>query len=327
MKLVMLASAALGIVAAPAFAQSNVTIYGLLDSAIVISKGAPTSQSTKLESGVSNGSRIGFRGTEDLGGGMEALFTLESGVLLDTGASDQNATLFGRQAFVGLRSNAGTVTAGRQYTPIYNTLTMVDPLSNNYGGASGQLMSGEKAGTRMNNTVMYASPKWNGLSTQLAYGFGEQPGDSAKSRQFGYSATYETGKLILRGAFNRTTNATATDSTRNTLVIAKYDFGPVTGSIGVGDNKGSTGKVDSRDYIAGITVPFGAQAILANVIHKTDRANTNMDTNQVALVYTYSLSKRTNWYVAASKLSNIRFATSKFGAGTTEYDVGLKLTF
>lgn len=326
MKIVMLATAALGIVAAPAFAQSNVTIYGLIDSAVVISRGAPTSQTTKLESGVSNGSRIGFRGTEDLGGGMSALFTLESGVLLDTGANDQNATLFGRQAFVGLRSNAGTITAGRQYTPIYNTLTMVDPLSNNYGGASGQLMSGEKAGTRMNNTVMYASPKWNGLSTQLAYGFGEQPGDSAKSRQFGYSATYEAGKLLLRGAFNRTTNATATDSARNTLIIAKYDFGPVTGSFGVGDNKG-TGKVDSRDYIAGITVPFGVQTILANVIHKTDRANTDLSANQVAVVYTYALSKKTNWYVAASKLSNIRFATSKFGAGTTEYDLGFKLIF
>jgi predicted porin len=326
MKKTVFAAAVLAAASAPALAQSNVSIYGLLDTAIVVAKGGASGTATKLESGVSNGSRIGFRGTEDMGNDLSALFVLEAGVLMDTGASDQNATLFGRQAYVGLKGNFGTVTAGRQYTPIYNTLTMVDPFSNNYGGASGQLMAGEKAGTRMSNTVLYATPKVMGLSGQAAYGFGEVPGDAAKSRQFGYSLTYEAGKLLLRGAFNRTTNATATDSTRNALVIAKYDFGFVIGSVGYGDNKG-TGKIDSQDYIVGVTVPFGPHALLANAIHKSDRANTGFDANQVALVYTYALSKRTNWYVGAAKLSNTRFTTTKFGSGDKEYDLGLKHTY
>lgn len=326
-KKTIFATAALAIASAPALAQSNVSIYGLLDEALVVAKGGAGGTATKLESGVSNGSRIGFRGTEEFGNGVSSFFVLEAGILMDTGASDQNGTLFGRQAYVGLKGNFGTVTAGRQYTPIYTTITIVDPFSNNYGGAAGQLMSGEKAGTRMNNTVMWETPKVMGFSGQAAYGFGEVPGDSAKSRQFGYSLTYEAGKLLLRGAFNRTTNATATDSARNTLVIAKYDFGLFSGSVGYGDNKG-TGKTDSQDYIVGLSVPFGANTIMANAIHKKDRAaTTDFNANQVALVYTYALSKRTNWYVGAAKLSNTRFATTKFGSGDTEYDLGLKLTF
>jgi GBP family porin len=271
----------------------------------VVSKGGPAGTAINVASGVSNGSRIGFRGTEALGGGPTALFTLESGILLDTGASDQSGVLFGRQALVGLEGRLGTITLGRQYTPIYQTLTAVDPFGNNrtnYGGAGGQLMSGEKAGTRMNNAVLYASPKLDGLSSVLAFGFGEVPGDTAKSRQFGYSATYEGGPIFVRGAFNRTTNAAATDSARNALLIAKYNFGSVIAALGYGDNKGA-GNVDSQDYIAALTVPIQQSTVMATFIRKKDRATTNLSANQVALAYTYSLSKRTVLYAAAAILA------------------------
>lgn len=326
MKRLIFCAGTLAAVIAPAYAQMNVNIYGIVDTGIVVAKGGAAGTEVKLASGISNGGRIGFRGTEDLGGGLTALFTLENGLLLDTGAADQGGLLFGRQAFVGLKGSSGTVTLGRQYTPIYQTLTAVDPFSNNFGGASGRLMSGETAGTRMNNTVLYESPKLNGFSGVLAYGFGEVPGDTSRSRQLGYSATYEAGPLFLRGAFNRTTNATATDDARNTLYIAKYNFGALTGSFGYGVNKGPA-LVDSRDYIAGVTVPMDRSTVMATFIHKSDRAGTNLSANQVAVAYTYALSKRTSLYAAASKLSNTRFTTSKFGAGDTEYDAGLRHAF
>lgn len=310
-----------------AMAQSNVTIYGLLDTAMVSTRGGPDGSEFKIDSGVSNGSRIGFRGREDLGNGLSAIFQLEAGILLDSGASDQNGTLFGRQAFMGLKGKMGTLTIGRQYTPIYHTLTSVDPFNNNYGGAAGQLMSGAKAGTRMNNTVMYVSPEISGLTGQLAYGAGEVPGDSAKSRQLGASLTYKAGPLLLRGGYNRTNNVTATDSARNVLLVGEYDFGPLTAGFGYGTNRGQRG-IDSRDYIAALTVPLGgAHTLMATLIHKSDRANTNMGANQVAAAYTYYLTKRTNVYVAYSKLSNIRFTTSKFGEGDRELDVGIKHLF
>lgn len=317
----------LALAAAGACAQSNVAIYGLLDSALVATRGAPEGAETKLESGVSNGSRIGFRGTEDLGDGLSAIFLLEAGIELDTGASDQDGTLFGRQAYMGLKGRWGTLTAGRQYTPIYHTVTAIDPFNNNYGGAAGQLMSGEKAGTRRPNTVMYASPDMGGLSAQLAYGFGEVPGDLDKSRQLGASLTYKSGPVLLRGGYNRTTNATATDSARNFLIIGEYDFGVLTAGLGYGNNKGQRG-IDSRDYIAALTVPLGgAHTLMATLIHKSDRAGTDMGANQVAAAYTYYLSKRTNVYVAYAKLSNTRFTTTKFGNGDRELDIGIKHLF
>jgi predicted porin len=307
-------------------AEPNVSVYGMLDSALVVTQGGPKGSMTKLESGVSNGSRLGFTGKEDLGGGLSSFFILESGILIDTGASDQSGTLFGRQAFVGIKNDSGTLKLGRQYTLMFETLTDVDPFTNNYGGASGQLMSGEKAGTRMNNTVQYMTPVIHGFSGQLAYGFGEVPGNSAKSRQFEYSASYAAGPLLVRGTYNRTDNATATDSARNALVIAKYKFSRFTGSLGYGANKG-LGKIDSRDYIAAVAVPFGPHGMSATLIHKSDLAGTHFGANQAAAAYTYAFSKRTNIYLAYAKLSNTRFATTKFGDGDRELDIGIKHRF
>ncbi|MES2261356.1 MAG: porin [Pseudomonadota bacterium] len=331
MKKMIFAGVGMGISVASAMAQSNVaqsnvTVYGLLDAAVVVAGGGPKGASTRLDSGVSNGSRIGFTGREGLGNGLSSFFTLESGILIDTGASDQGGLLFGRQAFVGLTHAAGTLKIGRQYTLMFDTLTDVDPFTNNYGGAAGQLMAGEKAGTRMNNTVQYTSPAVRGFSAQLAYGFGEVPGDSARSRQFEYGASYNAGPLLLRATYNRTDNAGATDSARNVLLIAKYSFGPLTASAGYGANQG-TGSTDSRDYLVAVSAPFGAHGISGTFIHKSDRANTRLGANQVAAAYTYALSKRTNVFVAYSKLSNIRFTTSKFGDGDRELDLGIKHRF
>lgn len=328
MKKAVLAAAVFASMSGAVYAQSNVQVYGLIDSAVVVENGGPKGHATKLESGVSNGSRLGFRGNEDLGNGLSAQFVLEAGILVDTGASDQSGLLFGRQAYVGLRkAGVGTLTAGRQYTPIYQTLTMIDPSSNNYGGAAGQLMSGEKAGTRQNNVVKFASDKLSGISGELAYGFGEVAGNSAASRQVGASLTYEQEKLTLRAGYNKNNNATATDSARNTLVLAKYDFGVVTAGVGYGINKGM-GTIDSRDYIAALTVPFGPHTILATYIKKDDRSVANkFDAHQWASTYIYNLSKRTNVYVAYAKLSNINFTTTKFGTGDREIDLGIKHTF
>jgi predicted porin len=327
MKKAVLAAAVLSSISSAVYAQSNVQVYGLIDSAIVVENGGPKGQVTKLESGVSNGSRIGFRGTEDIGDGLSAMFVLEAGVLIDTGVSDNNI-LFGRQAFVGMRKKGlGTVTAGRQYTPLYTTLITIDPSNNNYGGAAGQLMNGEKAGTRQNNTVMFASEKTAGITGQLAYGFGEVAGNAAASRQVGGSLMYEVNKLTLRAGYNKTNNATATDSARNSLVLAKYDFGMLTAGVGMGTNKGM-GTTDSRDYIAALTVPFGPHTILATYIKKDDRSVANkFDAHQYASTYIYNLSKRTLVYVAYAKLSNTNFTTTKFGTGNRELDLGIKHTF
>jgi predicted porin len=175
--------------------------------------------------------------------------------------------------------------------------------------------------------VLYESPTVAGFNGQIAYGLGEVAGDAAKSRQVGGAIGYENGPLLLRAGFNRTNNATATDHATNSLYVAKYDFGPVVATAGVGINKG-TGTTDSRDYIVSATVPFGVHTLMASYIRKDDRAaGDKFDANQIALAYTYNLSKRTNFYAAFSRLSNTNFTTTKFGTGDREIDLGIRHTF
>lgn len=314
--------------AMPAIAQSNVQIYGLIDSAVVVESGGPKGRITKVESGVSNGSRLGFKGEEDLGGGSSAFFLLESGVLVDTGAMDQGGLLFGRQAYVGLRQQGvGALYMGRVYVPIYQTLTTIDPMANQYAGAAGQLMSGAKAGARQNNTVMFISDDMQGWTTQLAYGAGEVAGNAAASRQLGGSLTYNRGDFTARIGYNQSNNASATDSARNTLMIAKYNFGPIIAGIGYAINHGM-GSTDSRDSIAALTIPLGKHTLMATYINKADRsASHKYGAHQYAGVYSYALSKRTAVYAAYAYLDNINFTTTRFGSGNRELDLGLRFSF
>ena len=117
MKKSLLALAVLGAFAGAASAQTNVTVYGLVDAGIQRTDTDNSGARWGLDSGLQSGNRLGFKGSEDLGGGLSAIFTLESGFNLDDGTQAQGGRLFGRQAWVGLNGGFGTVKFGRQYTP------------------------------------------------------------------------------------------------------------------------------------------------------------------------------------------------------------------
>jgi predicted porin len=138
---------------------SSVNVYGLVDVALVRETGGSAGDVTKITSGVGAGSRLGFKGREDLGGGLAAVFLLESGFQADTGALGQGGLLFGRQAYAGLQGGFGTLTAGRQYTPQYLTVVMADPFGSGYAGDTKNLMAptGNSA-SRMDNSLKYVSP-------------------------------------------------------------------------------------------------------------------------------------------------------------------------
>src|SRR4051812_17571762 len=118
MKKTVLVLAALSTSAGAAFSQSSVTVYGVVDTAIARTNNGST-VTTSLDSGKQSGSRLGFLGSEDLGGGLKAVFTVENGFSADTGAQADAARLFNRQSWVGLASSFGTVKLGRQKTPVY----------------------------------------------------------------------------------------------------------------------------------------------------------------------------------------------------------------
>src|SRR5262245_39183159 len=134
-----LALAAAG-AAGTASAQSSVTLYGVVDAFYQYATGG--NSINRLQSGGINGSRLGVRGAEDLGGGLKALFTLESGINLDDGSVGQSGVFWGRQAFVGLGSDFGTLTLGRQYSSVYFVTTDLSEFSNNPAGPSTAVIGG-----------------------------------------------------------------------------------------------------------------------------------------------------------------------------------------
>ncbi|RJG04626.1 porin [Noviherbaspirillum cavernae] len=358
MKKSVLALAVLGAISTGAFAQTNVSVYGLLDVGIVQERGGAAGSVTKLTSGVGAGSRLGFKGTEDLGGGLSALFVLENGYQADTGALGQGGLMFGRQAFVGLGStNFGTVTLGRQYTPQYLTVAFVDPFGTGFAGnANNILPQTGNATSRMDNSVKYVSPNFSGFTGEVAYGFGEVAGSTSTARQYGLAVGYANGPLAVRLGYHNLNNGTAaapaigTENAKNTLLGATYDFKVAKAHLAYGVDKGlnsskyrnavnpftglaQSGSTDSTDVLVGVTVPFGAHKVLASYIHKNDKTANNMDANQYALGYIYSLSKRTELYTTYAKISNKNGAgytvggAIEAGSGDQAFNAGIRHAF
>ncbi|QOL48746.1 porin [Massilia litorea] len=314
-----------------AMAQSSVSIYGIVDAGLVRESGGPDGAVTNISSGIASGSRLGFKGKEDLGGGLSAVFGLEAAFNADTGASGQGGVLFGRQAFVGLNGKFGAVTLGRQYTPYYKTLRDIgDPFGAvSMAGRSGNLFA---TNTRANNMVEYVSPVFAGLRADLAWAPGEVAGDSARSRQLGGSVGYAAGPLTIQLAHHRIENPTATDRTRNTLVSANYAFKPVTVYASYAVNKGPAA-ADSKDMLAGVSIPFGANKLLFSHVRHNDDTAANNDARQWGVAYDYFLSKRTDIYIAYAVIDNRNGAAFRVGnatdtgTGDKAFNLGLRHNF
>jgi predicted porin len=201
-----------------AFAQSTVTLYGIVDNSIGYSNSQTSLGSTtnghsavKMNSGVWAGSRFGLKGAEDLGGGTKAIFQLESGFNSATGAQQYTNAMFGRQAWVGLTNQTyGTLTAGRQYTSYYQLLTTYSPttwLTGFYGAHPGDV-DGLDSIYRANNTVEYTSPKLYGVTVSGSYSLGGVAGSFNRGSTWSTAIQYASGPVGLAVGFSRINNAT-----------------------------------------------------------------------------------------------------------------------
>ena len=329
MKKVLFTLFALG-ASCTALAQSSVTIYGVADAGLVVDKNAAGDRLTRVASGVASGSRLGFKGKEDLGGGLSALFVLESGFNIDTGTSGQGGLLFGRQAYVGLSGKGGTVTLGRQYSPYYLALRDVaDPFVIGLAGTASNIMA---TNIRVDNMAQYTTPTWNKLSADLAYGFGEVADDNKKNRSVGGAVHYIDGPLNLTLTHHRKENALATAETRNSLLAMRYDFGVAQGNLGYADNR-ALDNSKSNDLLLGVSVPFGATKLVASYIRHNDKSNLNRDAQQWAIGAFYALSKRSDLYTGYGHISNKNGATYKVGnatddgTGNSGFNLGMRHTF
>jgi predicted porin len=354
MKKKYIVSALLAGCAQLASAQSNVTIYGLFDMAVVRESGGVNGPVTRVSSGNTGGSRIGFKGTEELGNGLKALFLLENGFQGDTGAAGQGGLIFGRQAYVGLQGGFGSVLIGRQYTAHYMVQVFADPFGSGYVGDTKNLLGTTgNAFSRMDNTVKYISPVLGGFSAELVAAPGEVSGDSASGRQLGGSLAWANGPLQVRVGYHNRNNDTAsvhgTENAKNTVLAAVYDFGVVKLHALYDWNRGLNSSVlrntanpfgrpaiastDSRDALVGLTVPVGAGAFLASYIYKDDRTAFDQDATQIALGYRYALSKRTELNVAYAMIDNRNGASYTVGSaiesgtGDRSASVGIRHAF
>ena len=348
MKKLLFPVAILGAFCGAVSAQSNVTVYGLVDMGVVRESGGTAGSVTKLSSGIANGSRVGFKGVEDLGGGLSALFQIENGFQADTGVMGQGGLLFGRQAFVGLTGGFGTVKLGRQYTPIDDLVGAVDPFGNGYAGRlQNVFMKGYMS--RVDNDVMYSTPNINGFNANLAYGFGEVAGNSSANRYIGASAGYSAGPLFVRmvhqtrsdlipaaAPASNTAFGNAT-SDKNTMLGATYNFGIAKAhtayAVTKTENVGTT-LVDATDAMLGVSVPFGPNTVMASYIRRNDKSAKNRDADQIAIGYNYAMSKRTTLYAAYARINNKNgpvFYTAgnaiEGGSGDKAFDVGIRHTF
>jgi len=240
------------------FAQSTVTLYGLIDEGFDYTNNVGGHSNQELASGYAQGSRWGVKGNEDLGGGLKALFQLENGFDVNSGKLGQGGRMFGRQAYVGLSSNTyGTLTVGRQYDSVVDFLA---PLTAN-GNWAGYLLShpydndNTDNSFRLNNSVKYTSNNYGGFTFGGLYGFSNQAGGFSNNRSYSLGAQYVTGPFSAAAAYMQINNPGATQ----------------TGSLATDDTNFFAGR--QRVWGAGINYTFLEAATVGFVYSHTDLNN------------------------------------------------------
>lgn len=314
---------ALAAIPGPAGAQGTITLYGIVDAAVewsnadasraFLGAGADADSVLRLISGQpgnAKGSRLGVRGAEDLGDGLRAVFAIEHRFGADTG-EQANSAFWNGQAWVGLDGGWGRLTAGRQYTPMYNAMIAVDATNDQWYGT---LVSSSRYSTRFDNSLEYRTPRWNGLRLLAMAASDENTADVRD--QYSVGAIWESKTLVATAAWQRLDAAGANGAT--VQYSAGFAWRPGTFQLGAGwmssDPAGGGRRID-YPYLSA-RVALGAGNLYLNLIGSMFEAD-QKDSVQYALAYDWPLSKRTKFYVAGSIDTDVR--ASGTPAGTAVY--------
>lgn len=344
----LLVLSALGFAAAAAHAQSSVTLFGILDATLAHGSGS-ISKKTQLGSGGNNTSRLGFRGVEDLGGGLSAGFHLEAAVFADdgrggpantnnqaSGAGPSNSGLtFARRSTVSLAGPWGEFRAGRDYVPQYWGMSRGDPFGN-VGVGTAVNYSASIVGVttvRASNALHYISPNFGGFSASVMHYRGENNSGTATSDDgtgSGMRLQYENGPLSGGIGYGRTEYASGDAVERNIQAQWNFKVARVMGVI----NRDRLGTLSSKGFTIGAVVPVGVGEFKAAYSgHRTDAAG-EPKAKKLALGYVHNLSKRTAIYFTAARLKNsgglamaLNGATTAPNSSSTGYDLGLRHSF
>ena len=357
----IIALAVAGLVSGAAFAQTNVTVYGVLDVGYQYSK-TDNLKFSCLESGGMSGNRIGFRGTEALGNGLNAVFQAEFGFKADQFDSKGTSAGAGaisnvRNSWVGLQhASYGTATVGRQNSVAYDWVAK-GYASDISGVHSSNLLIGDgstafaqlNTSDRVNNSIKYQSPNWSGFEVRAIYGFGEvvgttaNPGDTSDAARYGIGGAYKNGPvdvaLIYQGIAKNDT--IVNDGSVNGWSLGgSYDFKVVKvfAQYQMESNKQAGGDVDKDAWTLGVRVPVGkAGTVIAEYVDASADTNTvgvkEYGSRGYSLGYEHSLSKRTTAYTSYGHINNDKNTaagwnkTGLAGESNNAFNVGVRHTF
>ncbi|MEI6003351.1 porin [Paraburkholderia bengalensis] len=226
MKKTLIAGTALATLAGAAQAQSNVTLYGLIDAGLtytnsqITGTGAGGHSNWQMTSGGVQYSRWGLRGAEDLGGGLQAIFTLENGFNLNNGQLSSANRIFNRLAYVGVSSrDFGSLTLGRQTDDMVDFLAPLSLTGTQYGGTHfAHLFDVDNLNDsfQINNSVKYQSPDFAGFKLGALYGFSNQAGGFANNRAYSVGMSYVWGPLNFGAGYLHLNNSARTPAQLNT---------------------------------------------------------------------------------------------------------------
>jgi predicted porin len=343
----IIALAIAGLASTAAFAQSNVTIYGIIDYGMTTrfdgANGLGTT--TALNGGQAAGNRLGFKGTEDLGNGVKAVFLFEQGFNGDTTSGDAGANagniMFNRQSYVGLTGGFGTLIGGRLYTPHYTFVSGLDPFAagtvgrynNTYGAAAygAAILGGVADPVRVDNALAYVSPNFGGFTATLAYSNNALANDTVNSsgvnnRVYAVLGQYASGMFTAGVNYHYIETsgfATGTaDSVQNVVAGGSVNLGvaKIAGFASYSTLDSAAKSRDLYNYMLGVTVPVGKVSIKASANYSDYDRLTN--TWQAAVGADYALSKRTNLYTAYAYIDNDHNRAAALGDATNAASTG-----
>jgi len=312
MKLIKLAI--LGTLSANAMAQTNLSVYGSIDGGlreVTNVNPAGDSQLTMASNGTFRSNRLGFKGSEELGGGLKANFVLEAGFVTATGALNNTSNqLFQREARVGVSGDFGSIDVGRQYTIAYKTILAFDPFNYRYPSITYALSS--TAGTRDSNALVY-SKRVGDVTVRAGYALGEVAGSTANGSKGAIGAVYARGPVRLGAVYTRAkqnVDGTATPDYQDYKHYAlggAYLVGALTASVGYVNEKQATLGLDNTAEWewAGLSYKLNPRVNLTGAWYRNTVFNNKVSAkaaagdgkkDQFIVGMTYDFSKRTNFY-------------------------------
>lgn len=296
MKKTLIMTAILGTFSASVQAQTNITVYGSIDAGVrrVNNANAAGDSNLTMATGTFNSNRLGFKGVEDLGGGLNAHFNLESGFNSATGGLDNTANrLFNRTANVGIGGAWGSLDFGRQYSVNFKTIGAYDPF--NYKFTSLIPVATQGGLTRLDNDIQYTGT-FGPVTARAEWALGETAGSTGLGARRAVGFTYAGGPLAVGAAYTRLTSTTNVD-TNNWTLGGAYNFDTFRLAGGVARNDTDRGaKVDDIWLGGSYTI---SPAIQLTVAHYRTKADTVSSPRRGMTFFggTYALSKRTNLYL------------------------------